>query len=305
MRAIVSSIICVAYYVLALVSTQTFADPISIAPPAFASPEYPLQPAQKAGKTPEAEVEPVAGQTITIEPSYLLDRQRGWWWYEDPQIVLPNKTQKEAKSESKPKKPKTLEEMTAPEIRVEQQRLLEEATVNPTEANVKRYLEAQQFAFNKASVFADTWKRVVWKTPELNPAIKSPYATAGMNAKEAIDSQKRVKTVHELAQRYGIFFFFKSDCPYCHTMGPSLKHFSEKYGIEIFPISIDGGGLPDYPTPEINNGIAEKLEVTTVPAVFLGDRQTSDIIPVGYGVIAESELLDRIYILTQTKPGDN
>lgn len=304
MRANLMQKFC-ALCVLVLFGSYSFADPITNAPPAFASSEYPLQPEQISTRTPEVEAVTTPTQAVSIEQPYLLDRQRGWWWYEDPEVVLPKKPQSEAKNQPKPQKPKTLEEMTAPEIRAEQQRLLEAATVNPTEANVKRYLEAQQFAFNKASIFADTWKRVVWKTPELNPAIKSPYATAGMNTKDSIDSQKRVKTVHELAQRYGIFFFFKSDCPYCHTMGPSLKHFSEKYGIEIFPVSIDGGSLPDFPKPEINNGIAEKLEVTTVPAMFLGDRETSDIIPVGYGVIAESELLDRIYILTQTKPGEN
>jgi hypothetical protein len=41
-----------------------------------------------------------------------------------------------------------------------------------------------------------------------------------------------------------------------------------------------------------------------VPALFLVGKDKT-IQPISYGVIAQNELVERIHVLTQTKPGDN
>jgi conjugal transfer pilus assembly protein TraF len=37
-------------------------------------------------------------------------------------------------------------------------------------------------------------------------------------------------------------------------MAPTLKWLSEQYGIAVFPVSLDGGGLPDFPNPRAITG---------------------------------------------------
>jgi conjugal transfer pilus assembly protein TraF len=100
-------------------------------------------------------------------------------------------------------------------------------------------------------------------------------------------------------------FFFRSDCPYCHQLAPALKMLSRQYGIEILPVSLDGGGLPEFPNPRANTGQAKALGVQRVPAVFIASRKTGDMAPIGYGVMSVSEIMSRIFVLTSTKPGDN
>ena len=89
------------------------------------------------------------------------------------------------------------------------------------------------------------------------------------------------------------------DCPYCHQFAPLLKDFEAKFGLKIVPISVDGGGLPEFRSPRVDNGIARTLDVRQVPALFLAEPRGGKITPIGYGVLSESELLERIFVVTQ------
>ena len=72
----------------------------------------------------------------------------------------------------------------------------------------------------------------------------------------------------------------------------------------MFPVSLDGGGLPDYPRPAKDNGMAGALGVSVVPLVVLGNVKDRRLLPIGSGVLSAQEIVERIYILTQTKPGE-
>ena len=74
-------------------------------------------------------------------------------------------------------------------------------------------------------------------------------------------------------------------------------------GIEILPVSLDGGTLPEFPHPKTDTQVASELGVSTVPSLFLVDPQNRNVIPLGSGVMSADELADRIYVLTQTEPG--
>jgi conjugal transfer pilus assembly protein TraF len=73
-----------------------------------------------------------------------------------------------------------------------------------------------------------------------------------------------------------------------------LKGFEQKFGLPVFAISLDGTGLPEFPQARVDNGIAATLNVTQVPALFLASPRTNVITPIGYGVLSESELLERL-----------
>jgi len=54
-------------------------------------------------------------------------------------------------------------------------------------------------------------------------------------------------------------FFFRGACPYCHKFAPLLKAFADRYGFRLVDVSLDGGGLPEFPTPQPNAQAAEAL----------------------------------------------
>jgi len=196
-------------------------------------------------------------------------------------------------------KAKSIKEMTSTkEIDEEIKRLLSVATLSPTDENVKNLALAIEYIKSKASVLSDVWRRLAWQTPELNPDGQR------LETYNKLRDTKKVQSLANLAKNHGLFFFFKSDCPYCHKLAPLLKIFQARHGMEIFPVSLNAGGLPDFPVFETDRGIARSFGVDRVPALFLADKATGDVRPISFGIISLSEIEERIYVLTQTKPGE-
>ena len=234
-------------------------------------------------------------------PAYWSDRWRGWHFYEDP-------PQEEVEPPSRPA-PSTAPRPTAsprpPEL-VEFARLqktLEDlrniAIMRPSEANVRRYMELEMQVVNRASYFADVAQRVAWATPDLDPSLQGRPVNA--QALEVFERQQRTDrsaSVANLGRDHVLFFFYRSDCPYCHAFGPTLQAFEARHGIQVVAVSVDGGPLPGFPRARPDNGIATALQVTQVPAVFLAQPSSGKIMPIGSGVLSESQLLERISIVS-------
>jgi conjugal transfer pilus assembly protein TraF len=50
--------------------------------------------------------------------------------------------------------------------------------------------------------------------------------------------------------------------------------------------------------------MARVLDVKQVPYVALGNIKDHRLIPLGSGVLSVQDIVERIYILTQTRPGE-
>lgn len=263
--------------------------PISIAP-ALLCCLFTLLPAAALSQDPD--------HRLAAAPGYWSDNWRGWHFYEDPQ-----EEPAAAKAVPVPPKPGPAPAATpkAPElVQFEQvQKRLEEtrniAIMRPTESNVRRYMELESRVVGQASLFADVAQRVAWATPELDPTLHGrPVNAKALEVYEQDQMQGRTRSIAQLGRDHVLFFFFRSDCPYCHAFAPTLVAFQAKHGIAVIPISLDGGGIPGFTAPRPDNGIARTLQVTQVPAVFLAQPFAGKIAPIGFGVLSESQLLERI-----------
>jgi conjugal transfer pilus assembly protein TraF len=194
---------------------------------------------------------------------------------------------------------------TAEQMRAELKRREDLAVMNPTDRNLKDYLELWQLTQEKGSIFADNWRRVVWQTPELDYSLKRPTNNAAIKTYDATREANEEQQLRMLAKDHGLIFFFRSDCPYCHAMAPVLKMLSEKYGIEVLGVSVDGRGLPEFPNPRNGRAQAAAWGIERVPALFIGSKETGDKAAIGFGAMALTDIVNRIFVLTGTKPGDN
>jgi conjugal transfer pilus assembly protein TraF len=179
------------------------------------------------------------------------------------------------------------------------QKTLEErrniAIMRPTEVNVRRYMELESQVVARASTFADVAQRVAWATPELDPTTQGrPVNAKALEVFERQQLADRGRSVADLARDHVLIFFFRGDCPFCHAFAPTLVGFSARYGIKVEAVSVDGGSLPGFAEARRDNGIATALRVTQVPAVYLAQPFTGKITPIGFGVLSEAQLLERI-----------
>lgn len=233
--------------------------------------------------------------------AYWTDAWRGWHFYEGPPLE-PELEQEDPPTApragaSAPRRPAELIDFERMQRALEDSRNI--AIMRPTEDNVRRYMELEMQVVNRASYFADMAQRVAWATPELDPTLQGRPVNA--QALEVFDQQQRAgrsTSVESLGRDHVLFFFYRSDCPYCHAFAPILKAFEARYGVQVVAIGLDGGLLPSFPQARQDNGIAIALQVSQVPAVFLAQPASGTITPIGFGVLSESQLLERITIVT-------
>jgi conjugal transfer pilus assembly protein TraF len=232
------------------------------------------------------------------------DPERGFNWY--PDRVAPKVPEKKAE-ESKPA-PKSMYEMNNfDDIQKAFKKIKEAAMLNPTEKNVVEFLKANAWMMEKSAVFADVARRTVWATPEVDYNNKSPVITASRQNQSVRLNEARRSSVSDISKEYGLLFFARSDCPYCHDQAPILKLFERNFGMSVMAVSMDGGPIPMFPDAKRDNGISIKVSsgagIETVPAVYLVNRSTFAAIPLGSGVLAAEDVAERIRVLTRTRPG--
>ena len=230
---------------------------------------------------------------------YWSDSWRGWHFYEDPPAAererptLPEQTVPLAPTSRAPE----LVEFERLQKTLEDTRNI--AIMRPTEANVRRYMELESQVVARASYFADVAQRVAWATPELDQTLQGrPVNAKALEVFEQTQQAGRSRAIADLGKDHVLFFFYRSDCPYCHAFAPTLAAFQARHGIQVVAVSMDGGPMPGFPEARPDNGIATTLKVTQVPAIFLAQPFTGRITPIGFGVLSESQLLERLAIVS-------
>ena len=194
---------------------------------------------------------------------------------------------------------------TTEQMRLELKRREDLAIMDPSKEKMTDYLQLWQVVQDKGSTFADSWRRVVWQTPELDYALRRPSNNLAIRTFNNDADARQEAQLRALARDHGLIFFFKSDCPYCHTMAPAVRMMAERFGIEVLPVSIDGVGLPDFPHPQDGRDKAQAWGAQRVPALFMGSKVTGDRVALGFGVMALSEIMERMFVLTGTQAGDS
>ncbi len=252
-------------------------------------------------------------QSLSAKTETFFDRHaEGWHWYQDPVRVEEQKPEtkrdRDTPHKSEPKKiKKTKKKMTPSEQiakeRQELQEALDAALVNPTPETLKRYIVLQSRMMNETEKFTQVWQQVLMTTPELDETLKNPVDQGALRVAEQLKVKDLSQRIAALSKDYGLFFFFKGQCPYCHEFAPIVKRFSEKYGWSVLAISMDGGTLPEFPHAKRDNGAATKLQIQHVPALMAIHPKTGQIIPLAYGMVSEAEIERRVMTLTTPHSG--
>lgn len=240
---------------------------------------------------------PATAFAVDPAATYFQEHADGWFWYVDPPPpVDPAESPQDTPAPVAPT-PEALPPAD-PLTRVQQQRQALEramalAVLEPTPDHVRAYLELNQALMQQSQAFADTWKQVVWTTPSLDYSLVSPTGAAARTRADERAAEQQAQLI-SAASRYGLLFFFRGDCPYCHQFAPVLSRFAADFSFMVIPVSLDGGVLPEYPHPRSNFDAAAQLKVESYPAVYLLDPATRKVAPAVFGAVGYSELAQRL-----------
>lgn len=245
---------------------------------------------------------------MLVLPSYGRDLQQGtphwcqgndnlgWDFYCDPAPV---------KKQDKPEQPPEVikQEPKYPYTeRITKQRLsLEEAKakaiLEPSVENLIAYMKLQKETMGKATGFTKTWQDALIASPDLDYTLTRPQRTIAKRVWYDERNKDMDNTIKAISKRYGLMWFYRSTCPYCHKYAPIIKSFAMKYQITTMAISMDGGAIPYFPNAVMNKGQAEAIGMADkpVPATVLFDSKTKATYALGYGVMTQKEIMSRIF----------
>lgn len=257
--------------------------------------------------TPFAQGQPTDSGGNWWDQDPWANPERGFNWY--PPDEPPKPPKKEEPKTALKTKPKNIKEMKRVEdIREELKRLRDKAIIDPTEKNIYAYLDANQFVMDKSAMFTDMWRRVVWQNPDVDYNVRNPAATFAQQSIKEKRTQDTETLMGRLAATHGVLFFYRGDCDFCHMQAPIMKMLRDRYGIEVMAVSMDGARIREFQDAKKDNGISMVVSqgrgIETVPATYLISRDQKQVIPLGAGVLALDEIVERIRVLYTTKPGD-
>ena len=236
----------------------------------------------------------------------------GWHFYCDPAAPSNRAARGSTDSEPTPSASAPVAPKSEAVAEIERMRqALEEsravAILEPTPDNVALYLYLQQESLQRAATFSDVFRRVVWSTPELDYTLTRP---SGALSKQLWSDERlaaRQDALAHLGERYGLIYLGDAGCAGCRVFGPLLRAFAIRHDLDVLAVSLTGEALEGWPEAVPDNGRAAELGLdgAPVPAVVLFDTETGQVLPVSFGVVAEDQLAERIYVLTALEVGND
>ena len=246
-------------------------------------------------------------QALIDDPSrpdafYCEQRKLGTWFYcsrprpkDDAKPPIPSASPAPAETATQ-----RMEKITA-----QLRELKARAILEPSPENITAYIRFQREQLDRSSLFSDVWQRAIWQDPDLDYTQLRPVSTLGK--RQWLDQRKldRDAVLNSLKDRYGLFYFFAQGCAPCGIMSPILKSVADSHRIPVMAVSTDGGPSDVFPRYVVDSGQRERmgLDSKVTPAIVLFDSRTRRAIPIGYGVLAADELMDRIFTLVAMEAG--
>jgi conjugal transfer pilus assembly protein TraF len=227
-------------------------------------------------------------------------RKLGSWFYCDKPKARP-------KSALAPPPPQQSADVQLKAIGRQLDELKARAILEPSEANVLAYVRYQREQLDRSSTFADVWQRALWQNPDVDYTLQRPVSTIGKRAWLDNRSSDRAAAMARLSQRYGVFYFYAQSCAACDIQSPILKSLSDINHLSVVAVSMDGGPSRTFPNYVVDSGQRERMGLPgkATPALVLFDTVTKRPIPIGTGLMPADEIMDRIFALTNIKPGSD
>ena len=152
-------------------------------------------------------------------------------------------------------------------------------------------------------------RRVSWQNPQFDFSTLNPAANFAQVSLKEDRNQARKEQIPQIAQDWGLMYFYRSDCRFCALQSPLVKQLKDTFGFEVLAVSLDGSPNDHFPDALPDNGVSKLLTnglgLDRVPALFMVKRDQSASYLVSSGVLSLEDMLSRIQTLALSKPGES
>jgi len=241
-------------------------------------------------------VGPATAQSGGTGAPQWTEKDQGWHFYEPPPPPRPKPLRAEVEPIAGVPAAPQVPPLGAAWIRENLQNYMDRALDDPSPENVETWMLLQRLAMDKSQRFSEMTQQVVALTPALDERKGMGGSTAEREVSRSVADEARKDILASLSDRIGIWYFFKSDCPFCMRQDPSLQRLTNETGIQILPISIDGpplasGAFPDY---VVDGGQAKSLGVQRTPTLVVSSPTDNDLTVLFDGLAMLTEIETRL-----------
>ncbi len=176
----------------------------------------------------------------------------------------------------------------------------------PTEKNLYNYIRVQKRSMDLSTKFANAWQIVIKKYPGLDYESEMSATTMGLKIRDMMKKQTVNNKIGSLRDRAGLVFFFDSKDPYSIEQSKVLKSLQIEHNLTVRAVSTDGGGvLPEYPDAASDKNISKKMDVKTIPSIYLFYSKTNEYAIVSPFFAPYDKLEQRLYEAASIIDGEN
>ena len=243
-------------------------------------------------------------QSQNTPPDFYQDKERGWFWFEDPEVVEDEPEKKPSPPTPSPSKTETKDDEKL--VRLDVKWLKEKipevrdaAINNPTNKNIARFLYAQRYMLDMATRFSTRAVEFSKFEAELDESRRRPMNTLSLNAFKDQTKNAISEVISNVNSKAHLWFFFSSDCSYCVQQISVLKELQIRFDIDVLAISLDGGRLPgleQFETVVDTAGVAEQFNVRYTPTIILAENEGKGFARLGEGLTSLPTLQDRLLV---------
>ena len=259
------------------------------------------------------------------------DRNLGKWFYCEAPELDPDTPAPKVEA---PKNQNDADADAAAKFKADMEKARQIAVWNPTEENLKRYYAFQKVTLDKAGLFADNWRRMIWADPSMDYNLVRPVSDLGKSEWMDERNSDRDLFFRRISAEVGIYYVFRESCGPCRVQGPIMYNFNQRYGINIHAISTDGSKSALFPDAKPDQGqlAAWGINNRVTPAylifqrsnlgadgqvhpidVTVSDGKVVHLRPcanpngclnyVGAGILSVDDLADRLFVVLGTQAG--
>ena len=81
--------------------------------------------------------------------------------------------------------------------------------------NIIKYLQIQKLILDSSFKFTNVYKKIMQTHPELNETTEYPISQIGSHIYHKNKRKNQEQIIHKASKTQGLFYFYKSGCPYC------------------------------------------------------------------------------------------
>lgn len=232
------------------------------------------------------------------EGSWYEKKLEGWYYFDSKD----SKSKKKSLPESEDV---NFEDINTPELaekvlEIEKKKLQQKlalALLSAKPEHVQDYMAAQKAWVKRSETFALQWGHALLKRPDLSSELEVPTTSFGIQAKKAVDNQKRKELCQRLSKDHFFLLFFRGEDPFAYGAYKTARAFAALHGWQVRAVSLDGKSFQSREESldfEIDRGLSRYFNVEMSPAFFAvqpGDSiEEARAYPIGIGLISVSDL---------------